>query len=237
MANKKATYTDIYSTIMALRFLGQEQKTIEKKRILQSFKHMLDRPDYADLVIPDLARWEDWSAMDRLVELFKTTKDESAWVRVPVIQYLMACPLPKAKAHLKELEKIDPESVPVPVPETEAGTKAATKSKAAADGAKAADGTASDRASDDGEAAAGSPLPPRADDETATAPLAASGSRNSPETQPLAAPASGFRSWWIVRWFTAPRPLVRWLAAGGILGLYLVYVFVSLRRKKRQANA
>src|SRR5262249_39016566 len=116
MANKKASYMDTYSAIRALGFLAQEQDRteknyIEKKRILTSFKHMLDRPDYADLVIPDLARWEDWSAMDRLVELFKTTKDENAWVRVPVVQYLLACPLPKAKTYIAELEKIDPESV------------------------------------------------------------------------------------------------------------------------------
>ena len=35
---------------------------------------MLDRPQLADLVIPDLARWEDWSVMDRLVELFKNVR-------------------------------------------------------------------------------------------------------------------------------------------------------------------
>ena len=72
---------------------------------------MLDRPQLADLVIPDLARWEDWSVMDRLVELFKNADEESSWVRVPVINYLRACPLPKAKEHLDELAKIDPESV------------------------------------------------------------------------------------------------------------------------------
>jgi hypothetical protein len=65
----------------------------------------------ADLVIPDLARWEDWSVMDRLVELFKTSDDESNWVRVPVVNYLRACPLPEAKTKLDELAKLDPETV------------------------------------------------------------------------------------------------------------------------------
>jgi hypothetical protein len=111
MANKKAHYADMYAAIMALRFMGQEQEPISRKRILQSFHHILDRADFADLVIPDLARWEDWSVMDRLVELFKTAKGENSWVRVPVVQYLSACPLPKAKDHLAELEKIDPEAI------------------------------------------------------------------------------------------------------------------------------
>jgi hypothetical protein len=72
---------------------------------------MLDRPQLADLVIPDLARWEDWEAMPRLVELFKTADEKSSWVRVPVINYLRACPLPEAKKYMAELEKIDPAAV------------------------------------------------------------------------------------------------------------------------------
>ena len=57
-----------------------------------------DRPELADLVIPDLSRWEDWTVMDRLVELFEKADDESNWVRVPVINFLRACPLPEADA-------------------------------------------------------------------------------------------------------------------------------------------
>ena len=72
---------------------------------------MLDRPQLADLVIPDLAKWEDWSQMARLVSLFKDADEKSSWVRVPVINYLRACPLPKSKEHIKELEKVDPAAV------------------------------------------------------------------------------------------------------------------------------
>jgi hypothetical protein len=65
----------------------------------------------SDLVIPDLARWEDWESMDKLVRLFKDADEESSWVRVPVINFLRACPRPEAKAHLEELAKLDPESM------------------------------------------------------------------------------------------------------------------------------
>ncbi|MGD9720079.1 MAG: hypothetical protein AB7O59_02555 [Pirellulales bacterium] len=111
LKNKDAEYTDTYATIMALRFHGTEEKIIPRDRLLGGIRLMLDRPQLADLVIPDLARWEDWSVMDRLVELFKTSDDESSWVRVPVINYLRACPLPKAKERLDELAKLDPETV------------------------------------------------------------------------------------------------------------------------------
>src|SRR5687768_17064597 len=49
--------------------------------------------------------------MDRLVELYKTADEKNSWVRVPVINYLRACPLPKAKELLKECETIDPAAV------------------------------------------------------------------------------------------------------------------------------
>jgi len=107
----KAEYTDTYAAIMALRFHGQEEMVIPRERLLEAIRHMLDRPQLADLVIPDLSRWEDWESMDRLVALFKNADDESSWVRVPVINYLRACPLPQAKQHIDELAKIDPDVV------------------------------------------------------------------------------------------------------------------------------
>jgi hypothetical protein len=111
LENKDAEYTDTYATIMALRFHGTEDDIIPRKRLLEGLRLMLDRPQLADLVIPDLARWEDWSVVDKLVDLFKNSDDESSWVRVPVINYLRACPLPEAKSRIDELAKIDPESI------------------------------------------------------------------------------------------------------------------------------
>ncbi|HZZ71513.1 MAG TPA: hypothetical protein VFE24_04620 [Pirellulales bacterium] len=109
--NKKAEYVDTYAAVMALRFQGQESTQLPKERILEAFRLMLDRPDLADLVIPDLARWQDWSVMDRLVELFKKADDSTNWIRMPVVNFLRACPEPKAKAYLKELAAIDPETI------------------------------------------------------------------------------------------------------------------------------
>ncbi len=111
LEDSKAEYADTYAAIMALRFHGSETDIIPKERILEALRLMLQRPQLADLVIPDLARWEDWSVMPRLVELFKQADDKSSWVRVPVINYLRACPLPEAQQYIAELEKIDPAAV------------------------------------------------------------------------------------------------------------------------------
>ncbi|MFP6677828.1 MAG: hypothetical protein VB878_22265 [Pirellulaceae bacterium] len=111
LKNENAEYADTYGAIMALRFHGTEGGVVSREDVLVSLRCMLDRPKVADLIIPDLARWEDWDAMPRLVQLFKDADDKSSWVRVPVINYLRACPKPEAKKYIAELEKLDPVAV------------------------------------------------------------------------------------------------------------------------------
>ena len=111
LKNPKAEYADTYAAIMALRFLGTETEAVPRERILEGLHCLLDRPELADLVIPDLARWEDWSQVERLVKLFKEADNKSSWVRVPIINFLRTCPKPEAKPHLEELAKIDPDAV------------------------------------------------------------------------------------------------------------------------------
>ncbi|MEP5992840.1 hypothetical protein, partial [Rhodopirellula bahusiensis] len=64
LENQQASYADTYAAIMALRFHGSEGGVIARSALVQSLHHILDRPDLADLVIPDLARWKDWSQID-----------------------------------------------------------------------------------------------------------------------------------------------------------------------------
>jgi len=109
--NQDAEFTDTYATVMALRFHGQERDVIPKEDLKAAMREMLDRPQLADLVIADLARWEDWSVIDRVVDLFKNADATSSWVKVPVVNYLRACPLPEAKDKLEELRQLDPDAV------------------------------------------------------------------------------------------------------------------------------
>lgn len=130
LANKQAPYADTYAAIMAIRFHGTEGEVIARSALVSSLHHVLDRKDLADLVIPDLARWGDWSQIDRLTELFISADDDNNWVRVPVVNYLRACPEPEAKAALEKLEKVDPAAVKrantffsIPVPARDTGSK------------------------------------------------------------------------------------------------------------------
>jgi hypothetical protein len=111
LKNKQAEYADTYAAIMAIRFHGNQANKIDKTQLVRSLRHLLERPELADLVIPDLARWQDWEVLPRMVQLFKEADEKSSWVRVPVVNYLRSCPLPEAKAQIEELSKIDPEAV------------------------------------------------------------------------------------------------------------------------------
>jgi len=104
-------FTETYAAVMALRFLGEESDAVPRERVLASLRLLLEEPKLADLVIADLARWEDWTVIDRLVELFEKAEADNIFVREPVVNYLRACPLPAATAAIARLEKIDPEAV------------------------------------------------------------------------------------------------------------------------------
>lgn len=133
LANQEAEYADTYAAIMALRFHGNDNDLIPRELLLPGLRAVLDRADLADLVIPDLARWEDWEVMPKLIELFENADSDSNWVRVPVINYLRACanaPQPpeegsaesealetrlqlanRAQQAIEELKEIDAEAV------------------------------------------------------------------------------------------------------------------------------
>ena len=108
---REVPFAETYAAVMALRFLGEESDTVPRERVLASLRLLLEEPKLADLVIADLARWQDWSVMDRLAELFRTAEADNIFIREPIVNYLRACPLPEAAGLIRELEKIDPEAV------------------------------------------------------------------------------------------------------------------------------
>ena len=133
LANQQAPYADTYAAIMAIRFHGTEGDVIPRSALVESLHHVLERKDLADLVIPDLARWGDWTQIERLKELFIKADPDNNWVRVPVVNYLRACPKPEAKEALKKLEEVDPESVrrantffSIPVPARDTGSSSSS---------------------------------------------------------------------------------------------------------------
>ena len=110
LANEDADYVDLTNVMDALRFHATETDIISTDDIVPAVRTILDHPDHADIVIEDLARWGDWTVMDKLVKRFKELDEEENWQRVPIATYLLACPKPIATDHIESLKKIDPQA-------------------------------------------------------------------------------------------------------------------------------
>lgn len=112
LTNPEADYVDLFSVVSALRFHGSEVDFIKKSELVKSMRLVLNRPKDADMVIPDLIRWEDWTVVDKMIELFEQPAEKtSSFIRVPIAQYLLVCPKKEAKAAVAKIRKIDAKSV------------------------------------------------------------------------------------------------------------------------------
>ncbi|MFG0264692.1 MAG: hypothetical protein ACF8AM_05990 [Rhodopirellula sp. JB055] len=111
LANPEASYLDTFAAVAAIRVHGTELSVHSRERLATALRHVLKQPALADLVISDLARWEDWSAIDRVAELFVEATEETRFVKTAAVLYLKNCPLPAAAASLEKLRAIDPETV------------------------------------------------------------------------------------------------------------------------------
>jgi len=125
LMNKKAPFSETYAAMQALRFMWTyADAKIDKERLRASMRTLLDRPELADLVIADLARWEDWSVQDRLMELYGTDGYDVPSVKTAIVCYMLVStrqkpgndePAParvaKGQAHLKALRERDPQTV------------------------------------------------------------------------------------------------------------------------------
>ena len=109
LRDTKRNSADRYATISALRIHAEEFEIHDNARICRALSVVLDDPEFADMVIPDLARLQDWSFVSALCEKFSDPSTAPA-VRVPIIRYLRACPLAEAKVALEECKTLDPDA-------------------------------------------------------------------------------------------------------------------------------
>lgn len=100
-------FTEVNAIIQAIRFHLVETDAVPRERLAAGLKCVLKEPALADLVIPDLARLEDWTVVEEMVELFRKGK-ECPSVRVQAIRYLQMCPLDVAKSQLEVCQEMDP---------------------------------------------------------------------------------------------------------------------------------
>ncbi len=140
LRDKKAPFSETYAAMQALRFMWTYGNgRVSKERLRQSMRELLDRPELADLVVADLARWEDWSVQDRLMKLYGAEDYAIPSIKRAIVRYLLTAAkvqppkveenkkddptatkskpdgLPasalQARANLEKLKEIDPKTV------------------------------------------------------------------------------------------------------------------------------
>jgi hypothetical protein len=119
-------FSETYAAMQALRFMWQYgEGRISEDRLRQSMRTLLDRPELADLVIADLARWKDWTVQEKLMDLYGKEGYDIPSIKRAVVRYLIACTKDKpedstaeppkhaaqAEQYLAELRKSDPKIV------------------------------------------------------------------------------------------------------------------------------
>jgi len=122
-------FSETYAGMQAVRFMWDYgDGAIDPEQLKAAMRVLLVRPELAELVIADLARWKDWSVMDRLAELYDQEAYHVPGTRRSIIRYLDAAAkdLPEgvdvktdsvpehvqqAREHYASIKKRDPETV------------------------------------------------------------------------------------------------------------------------------
>lgn len=90
LRDKKAPFSETYAAMQALRFMWTYGNgRVSKERLRQSMRELLDRPELADLVVADLARWEDWSVQERLMTLYGQGEYSIPSIKRAIVRYLL----------------------------------------------------------------------------------------------------------------------------------------------------
>ncbi|MCR9197167.1 MAG: hypothetical protein NXI04_00850 [Planctomycetaceae bacterium] len=126
---KKVPFSEVYATMQTLRFMWTyEPDRIDKQRLKESMRSLLERPELADLVIADLARWKDWGVQDRLMAMYEEEDFQIPSIKRAIVRYFFYCSkdVPRnddgttgeppawavsAAEHLTQLEEKDPKTV------------------------------------------------------------------------------------------------------------------------------
>jgi hypothetical protein len=107
LRDRDTDYAVTFAAIQAIGFQLTEEEKIPRVELLKALHSLLDNQEIADVVLADLAEWDDWTAVDKANELFRRAAPDRPWLRVAAAKYLIACPEPEAKKALAELRKVD----------------------------------------------------------------------------------------------------------------------------------
>lgn len=121
----EAPYSEVSAVMQAMRFLwSRVPDKVSKDRLRAAMRILLARPDMADLVITDLARWRDWSVQDQLAKLYGEGDYNLPSTRRAIIRFMIVSQrdrgdakgevpvhVKRGREYLDEIRKKDPKMV------------------------------------------------------------------------------------------------------------------------------
>jgi hypothetical protein len=111
LTNPKAADGDVRSALKALRFCHDSSREIPAERVAAAVAHVLDRPEFAADVLPDLARWKYWTPVKQVAANYERKEYSDSFTRRAIVGYFKACPEPAAAVALGHLRRIDPKGI------------------------------------------------------------------------------------------------------------------------------
>src|SRR5262249_42293476 len=126
LTSTKEQEGDVYPCLQALRYLwSYGNGKISQASLKQAMRKLIDKPDFAESALTDLARWKDWDLQPRLMELYGAKDFNDRATKTPIIYFLIACTkdIPadgaenppahviEARANLTKLRERDPKLV------------------------------------------------------------------------------------------------------------------------------
>jgi hypothetical protein len=87
-----ASTDDVVSVVYAMRFIwSYEPELVPAARLRQSMRLVLDWDDLQETAVIDLARWQDWDAAVRLIELYDESAPDRESLRASIREYMRLC--------------------------------------------------------------------------------------------------------------------------------------------------
>jgi hypothetical protein len=85
-------FGDLNALRMTLNFLWDfRHRQFPEESLRSAMRLYLDRPQFADLAIVDLARWKDWTPLDQLIKAYGTQPWETASGKEKIVAYALSC--------------------------------------------------------------------------------------------------------------------------------------------------
>ena len=114
---------DLNGLRMTLSFLWDFRRSQFREESLRAaMRRYLDRPEFAELAVVDLARWKDWKPLDQLIAAYGHEPWETKSAKEKIVAYALSCRKDATSATVSEfpasaikaqqfLDSLDPEFV------------------------------------------------------------------------------------------------------------------------------